>query len=42
MQYVDTNILIDMHEYYFPTVFDTVWDKVKELSMMELWFPLLN
>ena len=32
MQYVfDTNILIDMHENYFPTVFDTVWDKVKEL-----------
>ena len=32
MQYVfDTNILIDMHENYYPTVFCNVWEKVKEL-----------
>ena len=32
MQFVfDTNILIDMYKNYFPTVFTTLWDKVKEL-----------
>lgn len=41
MQYVfDTNILIDLHENYYPEIFQTLWDKFEELIREDIVISL--